>query len=175
MKRIITINDLLKYKETPGVWAILGKKEQEWHWLNVAATENIGDEISEDVYLMTKKISKRGKEKIYKNYWKEEIFTYKIFSYNKLSKKKLQEKHRRARWIHISETYDELIIICCLENESDSQKRFKIERYIAIKTHALYWNDIKKVDPRNLDSDEFLDTDNLIKEINKEFGIDEGK
>ena len=59
----IDIGDIFRYKKVPGVWALLGQREKGWEWVTVAATEDIGDEISEDVLFMMKDISKRGTER----------------------------------------------------------------------------------------------------------------
>ena len=55
----IGISNIFIYKRVPGVWALLGKKENVWEWVTIASTADIGEEISEDVLYMMKDVPKR--------------------------------------------------------------------------------------------------------------------
>lgn len=166
-KRDIGINDILRYKHISGVWALLGECERGWEWITVAATMDIGEEISEDILFMMKDISKRGIEKSYTNFWDEELFKFRIFNREMLTRKGYYLARRKALWAHIASVYDNFSFVCLVENESDKNLRFSKERYIAIQTKAKYWNDVKK----SYENVQYKELDEIINSINEKYNI----
>ena len=164
----IDIGDIFRYKKVPGVWALLGQREKGWEWVTVAATEDIGDEISEDVLFMMKDISKRGTERKYTNYWEEELFKFRIYNIKALTTKNAYYLARRkALWAHISSVYSNFCFACLVKNELDKKVRFSKEKYIATKTRAIYWNDLDK----SRKEIEYRELDEIIDGINKKLNI----
>ncbi len=160
----IGISDIFRYKQVAGVWALLGKCCNGWEWIIVASTNDIGDEIAEDVSFMMKDVSKRGKSHKYINYWDEEVFEFKIFNE---SKRDYYYARRKALWSYISSIYEEFSFVCLVENEMDEKKRLSKEKYIALQTKAKYWNDLDK---GNM-NEQYEELNAIIKIVNEKYNI----
>lgn len=164
----VEISNIFKYKHVPGVWALLGKRENLWEWVTIASTQDIGEEISEDVLYMMKDVSKRGSKQIYKNYWGEELFEYKIFNEKAIdTTHKFYLARRKILWAHIASAYEDFCFVCLVKNESDSKIRLSKEKYVATQTKAKYWNDLNKR-PDNI---EYSNLKEIINCINTKYKI----
>lgn len=164
----IGISNIFIYKRVPGVWALLGKKENVWEWVTIASTADIGEEISEDVLYMMKDVPKRGTKHIYKNYWGEELFEYRIFNEKSIvTDSDYYLARRKILWAHIASVYEEFCFICLVENESDPITRLSNEKYIATHTKAKYWNDLNK----KFDNNEDIEFNKIINYINSKYNI----
>ena len=164
----IGIRNIFRYKRVPGVWALLGKRENVWEWVTIASTADIGEEISEDVLYMMGDVPKRGTKHIYKNYWGEDLFEYRIFNEKSIATASgYYLARRKILWAHIASVYEEFFFICLVENESDPKTRSSKEKYIATHTKAKYWNDLNK----KYDNNEDIELNKTINYINLKYNI----
>lgn len=122
---IIEQSNIDEYKY-PGVWAMLGMKKEgdskKYICLNVGKSECIGDELKIDFARL--ECFTPFKDKIYKNQFNEEKFSYREYA-------------TRQDWLYkeISEKYEPIIILVTNETE----KLYTIEKYFAYSTKAIYW------------------------------------
>ena len=167
--KYVNISDIFNYKHVPGVWALLGQFQNRWEWITVASTEDIGEEIAEDVLFMMKDVSKRGTEHIYRNYWGTELFKFKIFNEERtiISKTDYYLARRKAMWAYIASFYNEFSFVCLVENEVNKEIRLSKEKYVATQTKAKYWNDLVK----NNDVVQYENLDEIINSINQKYKI----
>ncbi len=134
--KLITDETLNEYMGIPGVWAVYEIIHNKRIFLNVAETENIGNEISTDINFMKSEL-KRGKEYPVYNNFGEYLFScpnrYWV---------------RKYTWKEIGECSN-IEFICIARDIEDRKFRRKIEKYIAYKTRAKYWRDRRCFIPGN--------------------------
>ena len=128
---IIEESNLNNYKKA-GVWALFGQKKsaeseqnKKWFCLQVAATNNIANEIRIDIERIKGKPVCRDKK--YVNQFKEEIFSYKEHpSIKEILYNDINNKYENFKFI-------------CVKLEEDNDKRIKMEKSFAEKTRSIYW------------------------------------
>lgn len=110
----------------PGVWAMFGIRNEKnpykkYTCLNVGKNKCIGDELKMN-FLRIENF-KPPKKKKYRNQFNEEMFDY-------------YECATRQDWLYreIKEKYSDIIVILVAKEDE-----YKIEKYFAYSTKAIYW------------------------------------
>lgn len=121
-----------------GIWTLKGMKsnEEKYHYLEVAETKCIIEEIRKDITLINKKYSE---EEIKKNIIRRRK---KVFAWSEqLEETSLPRRAEKFR--EISENY---IILCfeLLEFEKNEEERRKKEAEFAVNNQVKYWRPIKE-------------------------------
>ena len=170
-------DNLDKCKGKSGVWALIGRNNEEDNWicLNVGINKDIGTEISLDIEYMS--IKNKIINKDYINRFGELIFSYNDYEY---------DHYRSEIYKDIKEKYSKLRFICigwCI----DDNKRRNVEDYFAWQTKAKYWRNgkpFKKQTTINIDEKrkEHVDNSNIdikiknyVEEIIKKYNIKQNK
>ena len=123
-------NNLENYKQISGVWALIGRNNEEDNWvcLNVGVNKDISTEISLDIEYMN--IKNKIIRKNYTNQFGEKLFSYNDYEY---------DYYRSEIYKDIKEKYTKLRFICVGWCIDDNGERKKIEKHFAWMTRAKYW------------------------------------
>ena len=123
-------DNLDKCKGKSGVWALIGRNNEEDNWicLNVGINKDIGTEISLDIEYMS--IKNKIINKDYINRFGELIFSYNDYEY---------DHYRSEIYKDIKEKYSKLRFICIGWCIDDNNKRRNVEDHFAWMTRAKYW------------------------------------
>ena len=121
----IVTNNIAKYFNKQGIWALFGKKSEEKDWvcLNVGKNKNVGREILYDLGCLFFVPCLKGGHEKYINYSKK----YCGFKYNK----GLVQEHLYS---YIATKYSDFVFIYVHKNAD-----LKFEKKFAKEQNALYW------------------------------------
>lgn len=129
-------DNLQKYNNVSGVWAIRGKLRQKntWCWFNVAKIKDIKDEVDEDILFMSKDFANPIVKVKYVTKWNVS-YEYEDYKY---------PQRRVSVWKLIGEIIrnecDEVEILCIAKSPEEKDLG-KIERYFGFYTQAEFWSD----------------------------------
>lgn len=120
----VTINEVYSYIGKSGIWALFGKKGEEFECLNVGKCVDVGREILYDVSCLHNLTLREDGNEDYINQFAE----FCGFKYRK-------EWTREYLYPHILNLHYDVIMFVCVYNESDMRK----EKEFAWLTHAKFW------------------------------------
>ena len=110
----------------PGVWVLVGRKDNQWYSLNVGMTTNILKEVEIDKYRLSKHKQDR---RDFINQFGEFVFSMPYYPDDK-----------QLLYLEIAKEYKDLAFLCVAKGEDlDEPKRKQIEKYVAYLTKAKYW------------------------------------
>lgn len=116
--------------KTYGVWGLLGrKKDEQWKWLQVGQSNNIGLEIISDVQCISGEIT-QDNDRSYINQFGQVVngYTYNVYL-----------SAREQIYKCIGENFTDFIFVCVCCGEEYKDSKMAIEKYVAWKTRALFW------------------------------------